>query len=202
MLRQSIAVVALAGLLAAACHTITEELPSGAPPPQVVSGPAPIPVVVVPVPVLTPTPAPAPAAPTPRPNNPATPAPTPNPPSSRSCSLGRGNGSGNNCPFERARFQEDVERAIDNVIRNNPGLFDMRDNRCPQGCPFVRNTDGYWNAVTNEMQRLGYCATHDGEELAVKNSNSFNDQYDIISGEGYIRRGTGSYRSTCYPAWF
>jgi hypothetical protein len=201
MVRQRIALVALAALLAASCHRITEELPSGAPP-QVVSGPGPIPVVVVPVPVLTPTP--APANPTPRPDQgtPATPAPTPNPPSSRSCSLGRGNGSGNNCPFERARFQEDVERAIDNVIRNNPGLFDMRDNRCPQGCPFVRNTDGYWNAVTNEMQRLGYCATHDGEELAVKNSNAFNDQYDIISGDGYIRRGTGSYRSTCYPAWF
>ena len=200
MVRQSVPMVALAALLAAGCHTITEELPTA--PPQVVTGPAPIPVVVVPVPVITPTPPPA-AAPTPHPApaNP-TPAPTPNPPSSRSCAIGAGNGSGNNCPFERARFQEDVERAIDNVLRNNPSLFDMRDSRCPQGCPFVRNADGYWNAVTSEMRRLGYCATNDGEELAVKNSNAFNDQYDIISGDGYVRRGTGSYRSTCYPAWF
>ena len=36
----------------------------------------------------------------------------------------------------------------------------------------------------------------------MKNTNAWNDQYDIISGDGYIRRGTGSYRSTCYPAWF
>jgi hypothetical protein len=204
MVRQSVSLLA-AVLLVSACHTITEELPGPSTPSQVAGGPAPIPVVVVPVPVITQPPAPTPT-PNANPANPSnpTPAPTanPNPPSSRSCSLGRGNGSGNGCPYERARFQEDVERAIDNAIRNNPGLFDMRDNRCPQGCPFVRNTDGYWNAVTNEMQRLGYCATHDGEELAVKNSNSFNDQYDIISGDGYIRRGAGSYRSTCYPAWF
>jgi hypothetical protein len=199
-MRQSISLVALAALLAAACHTITEELPTG-PPRQGVNAPAPIPVIVVPVPVLTPTPAPAPTPNPANPSNPA-PAPTPNPPSSRACSLGAGNGSGNNCPYEHARFQEDVERAIDNVIRNNPGLFDMRNSRCPQGCPFVRDSDGYWDAVTNEMRRLGYCAVNDGEELAVKNSNSFNDQYDIISGDGYIRRGAGAYRSTCYPAWF
>ena len=66
----------------------------------------------------------------------------------------------------------------------------------------VLNPDAYWNAVTAEVERLGYCATNDGEELAVKNSNSFNDQYDIIQGAGYVRRGAGSYRSTCYPAWF
>ena len=197
MVRQNVAMMAM-GLLAAACHTITEELPQQ--PTQVVTGPAPIPVIVVPVPVLTPTPPPA-AAPTPAPPAPH-PTPTPAPPSSRSCRLGDGNGSGNGCPMERARFQEDVERAIDNAIRNNPSLFDMSKDRCAQGCPFVRNTDGYWDAVTNEIRRLGYCATNDGKELAVKNSNSFNDQYDIINAEGFVRRGTGSYRATCYPAWF
>ena len=124
------------------------------------------------------------------------------PPSAGSCNLGNGNGSGNGCPLERAWFQEVVERAIDNVIRNNPSLFDKSKDRCVQGCPFVRNTDGYWDAVTDEVRRLGYCATNDGEELAVKNSNSFNDQYDIINAEGFVRRGTGAYRATCYPAWF
>jgi hypothetical protein len=196
MVRRSVAMVTVA-LLAAACHTITEELPT---PKQGVSGPAPIPVVVVPVPVLTPTP--PPAAPPAPPPGPDAPNPTPAPPSGRSCGLPPGGGSGNDCPFQRASFQDDVERAIDNVIRNNPSLFDMRDNRCPQGCPRVLNSDGYWNAVTNEIRRLGYCAVNDGEELAVKNTNAWNDQYDIISGDGFVRRSTGSYRSTCYPAWF
>jgi hypothetical protein len=196
MVRKLAATVVL-GLLAASCHTISEELPTGQTK-QPGTAPAPIPVIVVPVPTVTPTPAPAA---TPTPTTPA-PTPTPAPPSGQTCSLGRGNGSGNDCPLEHARFQEAVERAIDNVIRNNPSLFDKSKDRCVQGCPFVRDTDGYWNAVTNEIRRLGYCATNDGEELAVKNSNSFNDQYDIINSEGFVRRGTGSYRATCYPAWF
>jgi hypothetical protein len=153
---------------------------------------------VVPVPVPTPTPAPAT---TPTPGQPG-PTPTPAPPSGSTCGLGPGNGSGNNCPYERAAFQDAVEQAIDNVIRTNPSIFDMRDNTCPQGCPRVLNSDAYWNAVTREMQRLGYCATNDGEELAVKNTNAWNDQYDIIAGSGYVRRGAGAYRSTCHPAWF
>jgi hypothetical protein len=197
MHRRLLAAAAL-GVIGFSCHTITEDLPPTQTGP---SAPGGIPVIVVPVPVLTPTPAPAA---TPTPSSPASPGatPTPTPPRANSCGLPPGNGSGNSCPFEHARFQEDVERAIDNVIRSSPSLFDMRDSRCPQGCPRVLNSDGYWDAVTDEMRRLGYCAVNDGEELAVKNANSFNDQYDIISGDGYVRRGAGSYRSTCYPAWF
>ena len=195
---RKLAVTVLLGLLAASCHTITEELPTSQTPQPTTQGP--IPIVVVPVPAVTPQPTPA-ATPTPAPGNP-TATPTPAPPSGQTCSLGRGNGSGDGCPFERARFQEVVERAIDNVIRNNPSLFDKSKDRCVQGCPFVRDSDGYWDAITAEVRRLGYCATNDGEELAVKNSNSFNDQYDIINSEGFVRRGTGAYRSTCYPAWF
>ena len=50
---------------------------------------------------------------------------------------------------------------------------------------------------------MGYCTAYDGEELAVKKVNAFNDQYDILLAEGFIRReDTGAYRATCYPAWF
>lgn len=190
---QRLAAMAVLACLGVSCHTVHEDLPE---PGRGPAAPAPIPVVVVPVPAATP--APPPAAPAPNPGTP-TPAPTP---AGQGCGLSSGGGSGNACPYERASFQGDVERAIDNVIRSHPHLFNMNDNRCPQGCPFVRDSDGYWAAVTNEMRRLGYCAVNDGEELAVKSTNSWNDQYDIISGDGYIRRGFGSYRSTCYPAWF
>lgn len=115
---------------------------------------------------------------------------------------GQGQRQRQRLPLRASAVPGVVERAIDNAIRNNPSLFDKSKNRCDQGCPFVRDTDGYWDAVTDEVRRLGYCATNDGEELAVKNSNSFNDQYDIINSEGFVRRGTGAYRSTCYPAWF
>jgi hypothetical protein len=198
MIRKA-AAVAVLGLLGLSCHTITEDLPTQRTP----NGPNPIPVIVVPVPVLTPTPPPA-ATPTPGSPQPG-PTPPPSNPGSGSCGLPPGTGSGNSCPYRSAAFQNDVERAIDNTIRDYPSLFDMRDNRCPSignGCPRILDPDRYWDAVTSEIQRLGFCAVNDGEELAVKNTNSFNDQYDIYNGEGYVRRGSGAYRSTCYPAWF
>jgi hypothetical protein len=52
------------------------------------------------------------------------------------------------------------------------------------------------------LSNAGYCSTYDGEELGVKNSNSFNEQFDILVSSGHIRRGGGSYRSTCSPSWF
>ena len=106
MVRRNVAMVTLA-LLAAACHTITEELPQPSQPSQVVTGPAPIPVVVIPVPAV-PTPPPA-AAPTPEPHAPQ-PTPRPAPPSGGSCRLGNGNGSGNGCPY-RARVVPGRRRA-------------------------------------------------------------------------------------------
>ena len=56
--------------------------------------------------------------------------------------------------------------------------------------------------MIKNLNAAGYCAYYDGEELAVKSSNAFNDQYDILVSSGHIRRGAGSYRSTCNPSWF
>jgi hypothetical protein len=49
---------------------------------------------------------------------------------------------------------------------------------------------------------MGVCAIFDGEEIGVKNTNAFNDQYDIHLASGHVRRGEGSYRATCTPAQF
>ena len=37
----------------------------------------------------------------------------------------------------------------------------------------------------------GICSYYDGEELAVKNTNDFNEQYDILLASGHMRRGAG-----------
>jgi len=66
----------------------------------------------------------------------------------------------------------------------------------------VKDVTAYANGVIANLAAMGYCAKYDGEELGVKNTNSFNDQYDIHLSSGHIRRGAGSYRSTCWPAWF
>src|SRR5258708_20717702 len=199
MVRKLMAMVVL-GVFAASCHTITEELPTQPKTPEV-NGP--IPVIVVPVPAVTPTPTPA-ATPTPAPAPGAPSAtPAPAPPSGQTCGLPRGTGSGNDCPYERPAFLAQVEASIDQVIRQHPDLFKLNDTRGGCGnCYFIRNTDAYWDAVTAAAQQRGLCATNDGEELAVKNTNSWNDQYDTATGDGYIRRQLGAYRSTCHPAWF
>jgi hypothetical protein len=188
--------VPAAAALFLSCQTITEAPP---PPPPIPTGPGPNPVLVIPVPTA-PTPTPAPA--TPAPGTPTTPTPTPAPTGS-SCRLGPGGGSGNNCPLQRPSFLPDVEAALDQLVRERPGMFDTRDTQggC-SNCYRVIDTHGYWGALVDVMQRRGFCATHDFEELAVKNTNAWNDQYDVMTGNGYIRRQLGAYRSTCYPAWF
>lgn len=38
--------------------------------------------------------------------------------------------------------------------------------------------------------------------FVVKKENKFSEHYDLELAEGYVRRGEGSYTSTCYPAAF
>ena len=94
---------------------------------------------------------------------------------------------------------KDVKAAIDQVIRTNPEMFKKRD--C-QDCYDVLDVDGYLSAVVDQVAARGYCAMYDGEELAVKNTNDFNEQFDILTAGHAVRSGGEAYRSTCRPAWF
>ena len=199
---RSVSVPVLAGFFLVACQTITEELPQPSGPSNVAGGE--VPIVVVPIVLPSPT---APA-PTPTPaggggggGTPATPAP----PSSQGCSLPRGTGSGDehSCPRQSPSFLREVEAAIDELVRIEPGLFNL--NKTSRGCGNcyeVRDWTRYTQRMAQIVTRNGICAHYDGEELAVKNTNSFNDQYDILTADGFIRRQLGAYRTTCYPAWF
>jgi hypothetical protein len=193
----------LVALVLVSCQTITEEMPTQSTPSQPTSGTGqPVPVVVVQVPIPSPAaPNPVPSQEAPNPNPGSTPAPAP--PSSARCSLGPGGGSGNNCPAESPSFLREVESALDQLTAQEPGIFDLRRTRGGCGnCYFVVNPDRYVRRMAELMQDRGFCAVYDGEELAVKNSNRFNDQYDILTSDGFIRRQGGAYRTTCYPAWF
>jgi len=210
-LRRSAGLASLAAtsfFVLVSCQTLVEELPeSGAVSTNPVA-PGPIPIVVVPAPLPTPAnPAPAPnpvATPTPTPSSPApAPAPTatpaPAPPASGSCSPGTG--SGESCPRTSPSFLNQVMAAIDQVAKEQPGLFNFNDQRGDKGW-FVKDQDQYHQAVVKVLSSYGLCAKFDGEEIAVKSSNSFSDQYDIILSTGHVRRGEGSYTATCTPAWF
>jgi hypothetical protein len=101
-----------------------------------------------------------------------------------------------------SKYILDVDRAIDKVIREHPEIFDL--NRVQPGTNWVQivNFEQYEVRMVEAMQSFGYCAIYDGEELAVKTENGFNEQFDVFAGDGFVRRGEGSYRSTCYPATF
>jgi len=190
---------------AMACTTLTEELPHQ---PDPAPAQTPTPVVVIPVTIPTPAPAPPPAsgpAPAPQPGGtPATPAPPPAapPPAAAGCNLPPGNGSGNGCPRQSPSFLPQVESALTQFVQQEPNVFDLNDTQGCGTCYKVRNVQRYVNHMPELMVQRGLCSIYDGEELAVKNHNSFNDQYDILTSGFYIRRDQGSYRSTCYPAWF
>jgi len=145
------------------------------------------------------------ASPTPTPAPATTPAPAPTPVNARiACGAGQGSGDGleSSCPRTDDSFLPDVDAAINRVVAKHPEMFDLGDDRGGGGY-FVRNVDGYYRQVVQELGNAGRCAVVDGGgEIAVKAGNAFNDQYSIMISDGHIRRGAASYRATCVPAWF
>jgi hypothetical protein len=94
-----------------------------------------------------------------------------------------------------------VNVAIHKAENEHPELFDFHDGL--GGLSFrVLDRARYHALVVQNLQEAGFCAVFDGEEIGVKNTNDFNEQYQVMSSFGYSRWGGGAYRSTCYPAWF
>ena len=106
------------------------------------------------------------------------------------------------CGRERSTHLAAVEAAIDQVVREHPEVFNMGGRQPAPGWFEIVNVAAYDTYVVEALKSRGYCSRHDGEELVVKNANTFSEHYDISTSEGNVRRGEGSYRSTCYPAAF
>jgi hypothetical protein len=178
------------------CDAIRERLMPTEP---TAATPSPAPITI---PVILPTPAPTPVpVPTPAPAPNPTPTPEDPPPSGGSCGLPPSTNPNGPCTMGSNSFLGQVDRAITLVTQQQPGIFDVSNKIC-ENCYYVKNPGKFTSAVVANLSAAGLCAFYDGEELGVKNSNSFNDQYDILVASGHIRRGLGSYRSTCRPAWF
>jgi hypothetical protein len=99
-------------------------------------------------------------------------------------------------------FLDEMESAIDQVLAERPELFDFGNVNPGSDWPLVVDFDGYFAALISALGERGLCARWDSEEMAVKDSNERNDQFDVLLSAGHIRRGEGAYRSTCYPAAF
>lgn len=94
------------------------------------------------------------------------------------------------CRDESPSFMVEVNDAIDELMRVHPEYFSG---------DIVKNLGGYYVGVIKILDRKNICAAFDGEELAVKNSNDYSDQYKLITSWGQVRR---FYIGTCYPALF
>jgi len=167
------------------------DIPSTNPNPPVAALPSAQPTgsVVIGLPSPAPTTTPPPnASPTASPA--ATPVATASPTAS-SCTL-TAMPAGSPCRAESASFQGQVEAAQAEVARTRPDLFDGTR---------VRSEDAYVQEVARILRGRGLCAAQGGptDEVAVKTTNDWNDQYDIVlsSGETWT-----SYQVTCRPARF
>jgi hypothetical protein len=116
--------------------------------------------------------------------------PTPNPPLSASCERLPLGSSKYTCRGESPTFLGDVIDAIDQLQQDHPEYFSG---------DIVRNEGAYYVGVIRLLDKRNICADFDGEELAVKNSNDYNDQYKILTSWGQVRK---VYLTTCYPAVF
>ena len=141
--------------------------------------------------------APLPAAPVPSPTAIA-PTPVPTPPG---CGLPPGTGSGTGCRRELPAFALDVNHAIAKAQNEHPEWFDFSQHQGGLSYRVLRRDEYIAEVVTN-LEWRGLCALYDGVEVAVKNANDYNEQYNVHTSQGFVRWGAGAYISTCRPAWF
>ena len=140
-----------------------------------------------------------PTHPTPAASPEPSPAPEPTP-AALGCGLPPG-GPFQRCPYELPLFNFEINEAIAEVENELPELFDFDD--WLGGLSYrVLDRERYHQEVVVRLEKMGFCAVWDGEEVGVKNSNDFNEQYQVMTSLGYVRWGGGAYRSTCFPAWF
>jgi hypothetical protein len=133
------------------------------------------------------------------------PAPTPAPvstPQAFSCPLPAMPDLHNTCPKLTPELSQYVDNAIAATVKNHPEMFDLHDDLF-DGNYKVLDRSTYVKAVVDAIHAQGVCAVEEFEEIAVKNTNAFNEQYNVwVSTGGYIRKGPGAYVTTCFPAQF
>ena len=106
------------------------------------------------------------------------------------------------CGRTTPQFLDDVEAAVDQVLKQKPELFDFGRTASGTDWPLVKDMPAYHLAVVNALATKGYCGRFDGEEIQLKRSNETSEHYDVNYADRYVRRGPGIYRTSCYPAAF
>ena len=142
-------------------------------------------------------PAPITAPPTP----PPVPEPSPSPVTAFSCPLPALPDLHNTCPKLTPQLWQIVENAIQKTIQEHPELFDFNEE-LGGGSWKVLDREKYINTTVENIHAQGVCSRAEVEEIQVKTSNDFNEQYNIWVSSGHVRHGPRSYITTCFPAQF
>jgi len=135
------------------------------------------------------------ASPSPLPSPKPSPSPTPSP-----CPYGKGTVD-TTCVRGVPVFLQKVEAAIDQLVQKQPEIFNLEDAAGPGGYR-VLDSKKYYAGVVKNLEAMAFCAAADNNLVQLKNSNEFSEDYDILLSSEHVRRGDGSYRSTCNPPAF
>ena len=129
---------------------------------------------------------------------PPTPAPTPAPsPAAFVCPLPPSSNPSDTCPKLQPQLGAQVNAAVDAVLTKRPELFNFND--MAGGNPKVLDRQKYHEAVKAELEAQGVCTIIEKEELALKVTNAYNEQWNIWTSGAYVMR---RYVTTCSPSWF
>ncbi len=132
--------------------------------------------------------------------------PSPTPPTGggvgASCALGMGTvqtACGRN---PRGLLLSEVDAAIERTAQQTtPKVLDVSDS----GYRII-DQKGFIDAVVNNLRLAGLCAQADYDHpldwINVKNTSDVSEDYLLVTSTGYVRRGPGSYRQSCYPSAF
>lgn len=148
-----------------------------------------------------------------------TPTPGPTPEPSRECGLGKMPHCGAPESPEGSKvygccdgnddwnpFAAEIRDSIAVVVRDHASWF--RDGRLvPLDGSLDEAIERYRDAIVAQLRKRGLCAEASGsfDEIAVKNSNAVNVQYDILLGDDQVDRGSSDkfhVASVCRPARF
>jgi len=143
----------------------------------------------------------------------ATPTATPTPPSGnngQTCTLGKGdvNAQCNGDKKDTPQLADQVMAAMDRLVAKKPQLFNLNDANPPGSSNYkVVDRDGYLDGLAAELQSDGLCAQRNPDDylyqqLQVKSTNSFSENYDVLTSKGYVWHSAYAYLATCLPASF
>jgi len=126
---------------------------------------------------------------------------TPPPIGAASCPYGKGDLDAQ-CGPSRAVYVADVERALSDLVRRRPDIFNLNEDVGPGNYRVIKTAD-FFEGVVQQLQGMGFCAESDGfQSVQLKKGNEFSEKHAILSSSGFIRHGDGAYRDSCRPAIF